>query len=198
MEISMLEISCISHSKAYRAINTHTDGLKEGNIIMSLKRWNLGVKSISEIPKYPFYDVQIPNGKEVGSKNELWSGGSVEWQKSYYFTLSQLKQNNTFLYPAPLSRSLKWKAYPEDWHKSFFSAWKNHYTNNSLSNEHNCHSLLQQLAKVSLAISGTSIPNCNTVELRQNSITGCSGEHNTLYSSRNRSMHGTEQMKVGS
>lgn len=45
--------------------------LKEVNISMSFKRLNFVIKSISEIPKYRFYDVQVPNGKERCSKNEL-------------------------------------------------------------------------------------------------------------------------------
>lgn len=193
----MLEIFCVSHPEAYRAINKHTQMvcLKEVNISTSFKRLGLVIKSISEIPKYPFYDVQVPNGKVGCSKNKLWSGGSVELQKWYYFTLSQLKHSNTLLYPAPLSRSLKWKASPEDWQKSIFSAWKNHY-HTQFFNQQTwaaipfCSSLPRLYQEPQYQI--------NTVGLWQNSITGCPGEHNTSCSSQSRSMQGTKQMEVGS
>lgn len=157
----MLEILCISCPKAYRTSNKHTQVvcLKEVNISMSSKRLNLVIKSISEIPKYPFCDVQVPNGKEGCSKNELWSGGYVKLQKCYYFTLIQLKHSNTFLYPALLSRSLKWKANAEDWQKSIFSAWKNHYHTQFFNKWTQAATPFCSSLPRSLVRSGTSRPN---------------------------------------
>lgn len=142
----MLEIFCISCPKAYRAINKHTQMvcLKQVNISMSFKKLNFVIKSISEIPKYRFYDIQVPNGKEGCSKNELWSGGYVKLQKHSYFTLNSKGVTHfcILLLWARFSKSS-----PEDWQKSIFSAWKNHYHKQFFNQWTGCHSLLQQLVK---------------------------------------------------